>query len=118
MAKHKHKAQGSGYFPHDSKMEGGFTDRRGKKLNTLQDFLDGKAEYVSVAMDKYLPLKYGTKVTIPELEKKYNRKIEFRVVDTGKAFNRKGYSRIDICVRDREASLEETINGELTLEFD
>jgi hypothetical protein len=118
MAKHIHKAKGSGYYPFDSKMEGGFTDRRGKKLNTLQAFLDGKADYVSAAMDKHLPIKYGTKVKIPELDKKYNRQIEFRVVDTGDAFNHKGYSRIDICTRDRDASLDPTINGELTLEFD
>lgn len=117
MAKHIHKATGSGYFPFGSQMEGGFTDRRGKRLNTLQDFLDGKAAFVSVSMDKYLPLPYGTKLKIPELDKKYNRQIEFRVVDTGDAFDRKGYSRIDICTRDRDASLEPTLNGDLTLEF-
>jgi hypothetical protein len=118
MAKQIYKAKGSGYYPFDSKMEGGFTDRRGKKLKTLQDFLDGKADYVSTAMDKLLPIQYGTKLKIPELDKKYNKQIEFRVVDTGKAFTNKGYSRIDICTRDRHASLDSTINGELTLEFD
>lgn len=113
-----YKAKGSGYYPFNSKLEGGFTDRRGAKLRTLQDYLDGKAEYVSVSMDKYLTIKYGTKFRIPELEKKYNKQIEFRVVDTGDAFNHKGYTRLDICTRNKEASLEPTINGELTLQFD
>lgn len=118
MGARKYTAQGSGYFPASSKMEGGFKDRRGNKLNTLQEFLDGKADYVSVAMDKNLAIDYGTKLRIPELEQKYGKPIEFRVVDTGGAFKNKGYTRIDICVKDRAASVEPTINGTLTLEFD
>jgi 3D (Asp-Asp-Asp) domain-containing protein len=95
-------------------MEGGFLDRKGKPLHTLQDFLSGKAPYVSVAMDsKAFP--YGTKLRIPELEKKYGRPIEFRVVDTGGAFKGKGTSRIDICTANRKASLDPTVNGKLTL---
>ena len=118
MGAHSHQAKGSGYFPAPSKMEGGFKDRRGNKLHTLQDFLAGKADFVSVAMDSNLPIDYGTKVRIPELEKKYGKKIEFRVVDTGGDFKNKGFTRIDSCVKDRAASKEETINGNLTLEFD
>ncbi|HVE86690.1 MAG TPA: hypothetical protein VND93_27720 [Myxococcales bacterium] len=107
-------AKGTGYFPENSKMEGGFLDRKGKPLHTLQDFLSGKAPYVSVAMDsKAFP--YGTKLRIPELEKKYGRPIEFRVVDTGGAFKGKGTSRIDICTANRKASLDPTVNGKLTL---
>ncbi len=99
-------------------MEGGFTDRRGNALNTLQDFLEGKAKYVSAAMDKNLPLKYGATLRIRELEARLGKVIEFRVVDTGDAFSGKGYSRIDICVRNRAASLDPSINGHLTLMFD
>jgi hypothetical protein len=116
MAK-SHVAKGSGYFPAASQMEGGFTDRRGKPLHTLQDFLGGKASFVSTSMDKFLSLGYGTKLTIPELDKRFGAAIEFRVVDTGDAFDHKGYSRIDICVRDRAASLDAAINGTLTLTF-
>jgi 3D (Asp-Asp-Asp) domain-containing protein len=95
-------------------MEGGFQDRKGKPLHTLQDYLAGKAPYVSVAMDsKSFP--YGQKLRIPELEKKYGRPIEFRVVDTGGAFKGKGTSRIDICTANRKASLDPTVNGKLTL---
>ena len=43
--------------------------------------------------------------------------LSFKVVDTGSAFYGKGYSRIDICVRTRHDSFENTINGPLTLGF-
>lgn len=109
-----HRARGTGYYPHDSKLEGGFQDRKGRPLHTLQDYLAGRAPYVSVAMDKNA-FPYGTKLRIPELEAKYGRPIEFRVVDTGGAFRGKGTSRIDICTENRAASLDATINGPLTL---
>jgi hypothetical protein len=119
LATHTYHAQGSGYFPAPTKMEGGSLDRMGKKLNTLQDFLAGNANYVSVAMDKIAELPYGTVVKIPQLESANNRKaIEFRVVDTGDSFKGQGFKRIDICVADRHASLDPTINDMLTLMFD
>lgn len=111
------KATGTGYYPDNSAMEGGYVDRKGAKLRTLQDFLAGKADYVSVAMDKNMNIPYGTKLRIPELEKKYGRSIEFRVVDTGGAFTGKGNSRIDICTGSKKDSLDSTINGPLTLQF-
>ncbi len=108
------KARGTGYYPDSSALEGGFVDRQDKPLQTLQDFLNGKSSYVSVAMDsKAFP--YGTKLRVPELEAKYGQQIEFRVVDTGGAFTGKGTSRIDICTANKKASLEPTINGPLTL---
>jgi hypothetical protein len=110
----KFNARGTGYYPDASPLEGGFVDRRDQPLRTLQDFLSGKANYVSVAMDsKAFP--YGTKLRIPELEAKYGKQIEFRVVDTGGAFKGKGTSRIDICTANERASLDSTINGPLTL---
>ena len=110
----KFKARGTGYYPDASPLEGGFVDRRDQPLRTLQDFLSGKANYVSVAMDsKAFP--YGTKLRIPELEAKYGKRIEFRVVDTGGAFVGKGTSRIDICTANKRASLDSVINGPLTL---
>lgn len=110
----KYNARGTGYYPDSSALEGGFVDRQDKPLRTLQDFLAGRSNYVSVAMDsKAFP--YGTKLRIPELEAKYGRQIEFRVVDTGGAFVGKGTSRIDICTANKAASLDPTINGRLTL---
>lgn len=110
----RYAARGTGYYPDSSAMEGGYVDRKGKPLCTLQDFLAGRAPYVSVAMDS-TAFPYGTKLRIPELEAKYGRAIEFRVVDTGGAFRGKGTSRIDICTENRRASVDATINGPLTL---
>jgi len=108
-------ARGTGYYPANNAMEGGFVDRKGKPLHTLQQFLAGDAPYVAVAMDpKAFP--YGTVLRIPELEQKYGQAIKFEVVDTGGAFMGKGTSRIDICTANAKASLDATVNGPLHLE--
>lgn len=134
---------GTGYYPHNSKMEGGYHDMLGKPLRTLQDFLDGKAEYVSIALDKNMyehyikaqrqkfaktgqnkyhkymdmqpQVKYGDIFRIPELEKKYGKVIIFKAVDTGGAFTDKGFSRVDIATRSNHHAKDRTINGPLTL---
>ena len=119
------KSKGTGYFPENSAMEGGFKDRKGKSLQTLQDFLSGKSKYVSVAMDKNAKIPYGKGLQIAELDKKYaaelkklgKEHIDFRVVDTGGAFTNKGTGRIDIATANRRASLDPTVNGPLTLKF-
>jgi 3D (Asp-Asp-Asp) domain-containing protein len=108
-------SRGTGYYPSSSALEGGFNDRIGKKLRTLQQFLSGNAEYVSVAMDKSA-FKYGTRLRIKEIDAKYGKAVIFRVVDTGGAFRGKGRSRIDVCVANRSASLDRTINGTLHIE--
>jgi 3D (Asp-Asp-Asp) domain-containing protein len=105
-------SKGTGYYPDSSALEGGFVDRKGAPLRTLQQYLAGQASYVSVAMDtKAFP--YGQKLRIKELELKYNQVIEFRVVDTGGAFQGRGRSRIDVCVKNHSASIDSTINGTL-----
>lgn len=111
------RARGTGYYPANNAMEGGFNDRKGHRLYTLQQYLAGKAPYVSVAMDNKNGVPYGSKLRIPELERKYGRQIEFRVVDTGGAFMGKGMSRIDICTASSSAASDATINGPLTLQF-
>ena len=110
-------SKSTGYFPHNSKMEGGYKDRVGKRLYTLQAYLRGAAPYVSVAMDSNA-FRYGTKLRIKELEEFYGKKIEFRVVDTGGAFRRKGTSRIDICTDSRQATLHKMVNRHLTITTD
>jgi len=107
-----YEAVGSGYFPDPSRMEGGFNDRLGRPLRTLQDYLRGLAPYVSVAMDP-AAFPYGTRLRIRELEARYGRRIEFRVVDTGGAFRGRGTARMDICTANRTASIDATINGPL-----
>lgn len=108
-------SRGTGYYPDSSALEGGFKDRVGKPLHTLQQFLAGSAPYVSVAMDSSA-FKYGTRLRIRELESKYGRAIVFRVVDTGGAFRGRGRTRIDICTANNKASLDPTINGSLHLD--
>lgn len=108
------RSRGTGYYPANNAMEGGFNDRRGARLRTLQQFLNGSADYVSVAMDSNA-FGYGQKLRIKELEQKYGRQIEFRVVDTGGAFQGRGRSRIDICTASSSASVDPTINGMLTI---
>lgn len=138
-----HASRGTGYYPHNNRMEGGFKDMKGKSLNTLQDFLAGKVPYVSIALDenmyehviadrrakylqsknpqykKYLTMqpqvRYGDTFRIPELEQKYGRPIVFKAVDTGSAFRDKGFSRVDIANRSQKDTLDPTINGKLTL---
>jgi hypothetical protein len=41
--------------------------------------LNGQASYVSVAMDNHAGIAYGTPLCIPELNRKYNRVIVFKV---------------------------------------
>ena len=108
-------SRGTGYYPDSSALEGGFKDRVGKPLRTLQQFLSGSAPYVSVAMDSNA-FKYGTRLRIRELDAKYGRAIIFRVVDTGGAFRGKVRTRIDICTANNKASLDPTINGTLHLD--
>lgn len=108
-------ARGTGYYPSNSGVEGGFTDRKGARLRTLQQYLAGQADYVSVAMDVNA-FPYGQRLRIHELNTKYGKDIVFKVVDTGGAFRGKGRSRIDICTASSKASLDPTINGSLHID--
>ena len=107
-------SRGTGYYPSNSGVEGGFVDRKGNKLRTLQQFLAGSADYVSVAMDVNA-FGYGQHLRIKELDAKYGREIDFRVVDTGGAFKNKGRTRMDICTANARAAGDATINGKLTV---
>jgi 3D (Asp-Asp-Asp) domain-containing protein len=111
------RSKGTGYYPSSSSLEGGFVDRKGAKLRTLQQYLNGQATYVSVAMDTNA-FAYGQKLRIKELEAKYGKQIEFRVVDTGGAFRGKGRAKIDVCVANYSASIDSTLNSMLTVVVD
>lgn len=102
------------YYPASNRLEGGHKDRLGKKLRTLQDFVDGRVSSVSVAMDATV-LPYGAKVCIPELNSIYGKSIDFRVVDTGGAFRGRGLSRIDVCVRTKKDAYHAGLNRQLEL---
>lgn len=119
-------SKATGYYPHNSRMQGGHFDRRGKPLHTLQDFLDNpsRTPYVSVAMD--IPVApYGTPIRIPELDQKYRAQLErhgltsipFRLVDTGGRFHGRGTDKIDICNRTREDAWDPSVNRSLTVQI-
>jgi 3D (Asp-Asp-Asp) domain-containing protein len=109
-AKSSFVSRATGYYPSSSQLEGGFTDRVGHPLHTLQQFLAGSAPYVAVAMDSSA-FPYGARLRIHEIDAKYGQSVVFRVVDTGGAFRGRGRARIDVCVANRSASLDATING-------
>jgi hypothetical protein len=115
------------YYPKNTKMEGGLYDHKGHPLNTLDDYLDGKVGWVSLARD-YLggpPANawefktYGYRVHIPEVCAKLKvSHIDFRLVDTGGRFYGKGkqivepgYEPIDVCrsVKLRYPSIASTL---------
>lgn len=108
------RTRATGYYPAADRMEGGHVDRRGKKLRTLQDFVDGRATYVSVAMDSRA-LPYGRAICIPALNESYGKAIDFRVVDTGGAFKNKGTTRLDICTRSRSDAFKKNVNRKLEI---
>lgn len=118
-----------GLTPAQRLMEGGTNDRKGKRLQTLEDYIAGNASYVSLACDflggapgNRSEFKvYGYRVRIPALEQRFGRdSIEFRLVDTGGHFygNGKeirvaGYEPIDVC-RSSRPSKEDSFSGLLT----
>ena len=93
----------------EEQMEGGAFDRMGARLRTLDDFMLGRAEYVSTAADVDA-FRYGAPLCIPELDEHFGKQIRFRVVDTGSAFRGKGRERLDICVATHAESLNPVLN--------
>jgi 3D (Asp-Asp-Asp) domain-containing protein len=109
-----YKSKSTGYYPANNAMEGGFVDKKGYQLRTLQQFSKGKAAYVSTAMDPKV-FAYGQPICIPEINSDMGQAIAFKVVDTGGAFKGKGTSRIDICTSSEANSLSDMVNRQLTI---
>lgn len=87
----------------EKKMEGGTKDRKSRPLRTVEDFLSGRSDYVSLAGDHTL-WPDGQKLLVPWGDKT----LVGRVVDTGgnfygskKVIRAQGYEPIDVCVFDR-----------------
>lgn len=104
----------TGYYPDGSAMEGGFHNRYGEPLQSLQDFARGKSARVSVAMDKGLG-KVRRKLCSPELNAAYGRTFPLLVEDTGSAFTGKVWTRADICTGSKADSLSSHVNGKVRL---
>ena len=110
-----HKPGAGGYGSRaEALMEGGPKDRRGNELQTMEDYLAGKSDFVSVAIDATSEMRkafpYGTQIRINFTDKQKARiaelfnvdpskldNIPFRLVDTGGAFSNMGTGRLDIC---------------------
>lgn len=80
------KVHATGYWPSTAKaselkMEGGMNDRKGKPLHTVEDFLAGKSDHVSVSGDPEI-FPYGQKILVNWFDKN----IVGRVTDTGSHF--------------------------------
>jgi hypothetical protein len=98
----------TGYWPFQAglsaterKMEGAPVDRKGKPLHTVEDFLAGKSDHVSLSGDPDI-FPYGQKISIPWGD---TTTITGRVTDTGghfhglgKVFRVAGAEPIDVCV--------------------
>ncbi|XP_016842409.1 uncharacterized protein LOC100119572 [Nasonia vitripennis] len=104
------------YYPDfTSDAESDYLDSRGKKLRNLQDFLDGRAEYVTVAMEELPRLSYGSVVCVPELNQHFGRRIPLQVRDHGMNLDGKGFTRLDICVRTEADSYDNAVNRLVTI---
>ncbi|KAB0795473.1 hypothetical protein PPYR_12312 [Photinus pyralis] len=92
-------------------------DIKGKKLRSLQDYLDDRSDFVTLAMDEKLGLPYGTKVCIPEFDTHYRQHVKFEVRDQGTNLKGMGYKRADVFVRSEMDSYDTTVNNKVTLVF-
>ncbi len=99
------QARVTGYYPvgpeaseAERRREGGDLDRKVRPLHSIKDFLQGRAPFVSVAADLHAFPVYGEELRIQELERRYGRRIVFRVVDTGGDFVSTGTAALDVRV--------------------
>lgn len=93
--------------PDEQRMEGAPVDRRSKPLHTVEDFLAGKADHVSLSGDDAI-FPYGQRIDIPWGD----RTIIGRVTDTGghfrgagKLYRTIGEEPIDVCVLSSETKI-------------
>ncbi len=113
------RAKLSAYWPaanaSELPLEGESVDTRDRPLYSLQDYLAGKAPFVSVAGD-LSEFGYDEPIEIRELNQLYDRSIEFRVHDALHAdLTKKGLGtgtrRLDIRVNSRKEGLSDSVNS-------
>ncbi|EAY02093.1 3D domain containing protein [Trichomonas vaginalis G3] len=90
----------TGYYPDDSPMEGGYFDCLGNPLKTLQMYMAGSSNYVSLAVDKsIIPLRSVVNI---DGYYRYGSPVVFWACDVGGAIKGK---HVDICTANaREAN--------------
>lgn len=113
------RAKLSAYWPavnaSELPLEGESVDTRDRPLYSLQDYLAGKAPFVSVAGD-LSEFDYNEPIEIKELNELYERTIDFRVHDALHADRTKkgqgtGTRRLDIRVNSRKEGLSDSVNS-------
>lgn len=109
-----YKTKLTAYYPANDPIEGGFTNRYGGSLHTLQSYLDDREDHVSVALDKDLG-RVKRKLCSPQMNEYYVKNVKLFVEDTGSAFTGKGFSRADICVANRKSSFDTLVNSTVDL---
>lgn len=113
------RAKLSAYWPavnsSELPLEGESVDTRDRPLYSLQEYLAGKAPFVSVAGDMS-EFEYNEPIEIKELNELYDRIIDFRVHDAlhsdrVKKGNGTGTRRLDIRVSSRKEGLSDSVNS-------
>lgn len=106
------KVHATGYWPFsakasEKKMEGAPVDRKGKPLHTVEDFLAGKADHVSVSGDDAI-FPYGQLLVVDW----GGKSIKARVTDTGghfrgagKVYRVIGEEPLDFCVESSKTAV-------------
>lgn len=84
----------------------------------LQDYMDDRNNYVTLAMDDTLQIPYGTPVCIPELNLHFGHRLRIEVRDTSSDLRGLGFKRADICVRSEIDSYDVNVNRRVTLVFE
>ncbi|KAL6261559.1 hypothetical protein P5V15_006646 [Pogonomyrmex californicus] len=93
-------------------------DDRGKMLNTLQDYLDGRVPYVTVAGNLRSGIPYGTKVCIERLNEQFGKQIHLQIRDQVDCENNDtalDFSKLEICVRTEEDTYDIYLNNLVTI---
>lgn len=105
----------SAYYP--DLEDGELYDKNGEILNTLQDFLDFRAQFITLAMDENLKIPYATPVCIPELNKHFGHRLRIEIRDSSVDLKGMGFKRADICVRSESDSYDIAVNRRVTIVF-
>ncbi|KAJ8965695.1 hypothetical protein NQ317_009897 [Molorchus minor] len=110
------------YYPdyNDQDSGLGYQDKKRKRATNFTgdyDFVDGRAEFVTLAMDPKLEIPYGSKICIPELNNHYGHRILLEVRDSSIDLYGGGYSRAEICVRSEIDSYDKHVNRIVNLVF-
>ncbi|XP_011344966.1 uncharacterized protein LOC105283692 isoform X2 [Ooceraea biroi] len=93
-------------------------DDQGKMLNTLQDYLDDRAPYVTVAGNLKSGIPYATQICIKELNEQFGRRISLQIrdqIDYESDEVDLDFSRLEICVRSEEDTYDAYVNRLVTV---